>query len=387
MLKKIGFIPLRKGSKGIKNKNRKKLLGKPLFTWVLAEAIFSDLDEVYVFTDDKKIIDFVNSQYPWTNKVKTILRNDKNANDTASTESAMLEFSKKINHNYDIICLLQATSPLTTKNDINTILNKIENKGFDSALTVVKTNRFLWSSNGTPQNYDVFKRPRRQDFKGVLIENGAVYASVKEAFLKSKNRLSGTIGLSEMPEDTLLEIDNASDWVAVEQLLVNRLKSNKKTKKITHLVLDVDGVFTDGSVFYSKDGEQLKKFDMRDGMGIEILREAGVEVMVMTSEQSDIVVQRIKKLNIKNVYLGVKDKYALLNRILIENSLSISNIAYMGDDVNDLANICCAGWSLTPNNATLIVKQYADVILSKNSGDGAIREACEYILKYNKRYE
>lgn len=387
MLKKIGFIPLRKGSKGIKNKNRKKLLGKPLFTWVLAEAIFSDLDEVYVFTDDKKIIDFVNSQYPWTNKVKTILRNDKNANDTASTESAMLEFSKKINHNYDIICLLQATSPLTTKNDINTILNKIENKGFDSALTVVKTNRFLWSSNGTPQNYDVFKRPRRQDFKGVLIENGAVYASVKEAFLKSKNRLSGTIGLSEMPEDTLLEIDNASDWVAVEQLLVNRLKSNKKTKKITHLVLDVDGVFTDGSVFYSKDGEQLKKFDMRDGMGLEILRETRVEVMVMTSEQSDIVEQRMKKLNIKNVYLGVKDKYALLNRILIENSLSISNIAYMGDDVNDLANICCAGWSLTPNNATLIVKQYADVILSKNSGDGAIREACEYILKYNKRYE
>jgi len=126
---------------------------------------------------------------------------------------------------------------------------------------------------------------------------------------------------------------------------------------------------------------------MRDGMGLEILRENGVEVMVMTSEQSEIVEQRMKKLKIENVYLGVKDKYALLKNILANKSLAINNIAYIGDDVNDLANICSAGWSLTPKNATQIVKQYADVILPKNSGNGAIRCACNFIINYNKRFD
>ena len=386
MSKKIGIIPLRKGSKGIKNKNNKKLVGRPLFTWVLTEAIFSNLDEIYVFTDDKKIIDFVNTQYFWTTKLKAVLRNDENASDTASTESAMLEFSEKINHNYDIICLLQATSPLTTKGDINNILSKIESKDHDTALSVVKTHRFIWNSDGTPQNYDVFNRPRRQDFKGVLIENGAIYASTKKVFLKSKNRLSGKIGLLEMPEESLLEIDTKTDWLAIEQILIERLKKKKKIDKITHLVLDVDGVFTNGTVFYSEEGEIAKQFDMRDGMGLEILREQDVEVLVMTSEQSEIVAQRMKKLKIEHVYLGVKDKFALLNHILNEKLIGMGTIAYMGDDINDLANMCSVGWSLTPNNATQIVKHHADIILPKNSGDGAIRQACEFIMKYNKRF-
>jgi len=387
MIKKIAIIPLRKGSKTILGKNKRKLVGRHLFCWVLTEAIFSNLDEVYVFTDDLSIKEFVENQYQWSPKVKVLLRNNENANDSASTESAMLEFSKKINHNYDILCLLQATSPLTTSKDINKCLAKITDESFDSVVSVVRTHRFTWNEDGTPKNYNIFKRPRRQDFEGLLIENGAVYASTKEAFLESKNRVSGKIGLIKMPEESLLEIDTKTDWVAIEHILINRLKKGKETSKITHLVLDVDGVFTDGSVFYSKDGELSKQFDMRDGMGLEILRETGVEVMVMTSEQSEIVAQRMKKLKIKDVFLGVKDKYAYLNKIVIEKSLSLNNIAYVGDDVNDLANICSVGWSLIPKNATLIVKQYADVILPYNSGNGAIRSACDFIINYNKKFD
>jgi N-acylneuraminate cytidylyltransferase len=384
-MKKTAIIPLRKNSKGIPGKNKKKLVGRPLFSWVLAEAIFSDLDEVYVFTDDVEIIDFVNKNYTWAPKVKILLRDHANASDIATTESAMLEFSDKINNEYDALFLLQATSPLTTSLDINNGIAKIEKEKCDSAVAVVNTHRFTWNKEGKPINYDVFNRPRRQDFEGLLIENGAIYGTTKEAFLSSKNRVSGNIALVEMPEESLCEIDTASDWLIVEQLLMDRLKKQKEPEKITHLVLDVDGVFTDGTIFYDKNGESAKQFDMRDGMGLEILREHGVEVMVMTSEQSEIVAQRMKKLKIEHVYLGVKDKFALLRKILKDNNLSLNNMAYMGDDVNDLANICSVGWSFTPNNATQIVKLHADIILSKNSGDGAIREACEFILKYNKR--
>jgi len=385
-MRKIAVIPLRKGSKSIIGKNKRKMVGRPLFTWVLKEAIFSNLDEVYVFTDDIEIKSFVEKQYKWTKKVKAMLRSEDNANDTASTENALIEFNEKINYDFDILCLLQATSPLTTYQDINKSLYAIQNDNYDSSITVVNTHRFTWNNDGKPLNYNLFKRPRRQDFEGLLIENGAVYCTTKEAFVSSKNRLSGNIGIIKMPEDSLYEIDCETDWNIVESLLISRLKKQKESAKITHLILDVDGVFTDGAISYTKEGEHAKSFDMRDGMGLEIIREQGVEIMVMTSEQSELVAQRMKKLNIENVYIGVKDKYALLNYILEEKSLALANIAYIGDDVNDLANISSVGWSLTPNNATSLVKQHADITLTKDSGNGAIREACEFILNYNKRF-
>ncbi|MDO7172719.1 acylneuraminate cytidylyltransferase [Mariniflexile sp. AS56] len=384
-MKKIGFIPLRKNSKGIPNKNKRKMVGRPLFTWVLAEAIFSNLDTVFVYTDDSDIIDFINKEYYWTPKVKAVLRSDESATDTASTEFAMLEFCDKINYDFDVFCLLQATSPFTKKEDINTCLEKLDT-GFDSALTVVNTHRFLWNENGTAINYNPHERPRRQDFEGLLVENGAVYTTTKEALQKHKNRIGDKVAVVKMPEDTLLEIDSENDWMAVETLLIERQKRAKESKKITHIVLDVDGVFTDGTITYTKDGEHTKGFDMRDGMGLEILRQFNIEVMIMTSEQSELVAKRMQKLKINHVFLGVKDKYSLLQHVLKDQNISLNNVAYLGDDVNDLTNICSVGWSLTPNNATDVVKQHADIVLSKNSGAGAIREACQFIFNYNKRF-
>ncbi|MEX0363482.1 MAG: cytidyltransferase, partial [Allomuricauda sp.] len=300
--KTIGFIPLRKNSKGIPGKNKKKLLGRPLFSWVLSEAIFSNLDEVYVFTDDEEIIAYIDKNYAWTDRVKPLLRSAENASDTASTESAMLEFSELINHDYDVFCLLQATSPLTQRTDINKGLELVLNGNYDAALSVVRAHRFIWSKDGKSLNYNFNKRPRRQDFDGLLMENGAVYTSLKKALLESGNRLSGKIGLVEMSEDTLVEIDSETDWHVIEQLLISSFKTKKTPQRISHLILDVDGVFTDGKVTYGKTGELSKTFDMRDGMGLEILRQHNVNVMVMTSEDSETVAQRMKKLQIQDVF-------------------------------------------------------------------------------------
>ena len=385
-MKKIAIIPLRKNSKGIPGKNKKKMVGRPLFSWVLSEAIFSNLDAVYIFTDDEEIIDYVTKNYAWSPKVNALLRSDENATETASTESTILEFSEKINQDFDLLCLLQATSPLTTSEAINAGIDKIVNENFDSSLSVVKTHRFTWNENGTPQNYDVFNRPRRQDFEGLLIENGAVYCTTKAAFLNSKNRVSGNLGLVEMPEESLLEIDSKTDWDCIENLLIQRLKNAKKTTKIEYLVLDVDGVFTDGSVYFNENGEFAKRFDMRDGMGLEILRENKVEVVVITSEQSSLVAQRMKKLQIEHTFLGVKDKFAFLTNFALEKNIDFGAIAYVGDDVNDLSNLCRAGWSFAPSNATKAVLNNVDIVLNNPSGNGAIREVCEFLMRYNTRY-
>jgi N-acylneuraminate cytidylyltransferase len=384
-MKTLGFIPLRKNSKGIPGKNRRKMVGKPLFTWVLGEALLSNLDEVYVYTDDDVILEFIEKEYHYTTKIKALKRSKESATDTATTESAMLEFAQQINYNFDVFCLLQATSPFTKAEDINKCLKQLQ-QGKDAALTVVNTHRFTWNANGTPANYNPKKRPRRQDFEGLLIENGAVYTCTKTTLINHKNRLGGNIGLVHMPEDTLYEIDSETDWTIVESLLIERQKREKIAKKITHLVLDVDGVFTDGTITYTSEGEHTKNFDMRDGMGLEILREFGVEVMIMTSEQSKLVAKRMQKLKIAQVFLGVKDKHTLLQQLAKTQEFSLNNVAYVGDDVNDMANICSVGWSLTPGNAMPEIKALADVVLTKKSGAGAIREACQFIKNYNKRF-
>ncbi len=384
---KIGFIPLRKGSKGIRNKNRKKIAGRPLFSWVLTEAVFSSLDKVYVYTDDEQIIEYIEREYHWTEKVIVMERSEESATDIASTESAMLEFCETINYEFDIFCLLQATSPITKSQDIDACLEKVESQEYDSALTCVRTHRFTWNDNGTPSNYDFKSRPRRQDFEGLLIENGAVYATTIESLQSNKNRLGGKIAVVEMDEKSLMEIDSLSDWTIVENLLIEELRSRKESKKITHLVLDVDGVFTDGCVYFSSEGEFLKKFDMRDGMGLEILRQHDVEVIVITSEISRLVEQRMNKLKIDKAYFGVKDKYSFLRKLAYDNDLDLNNFAYLGDDINDLAGMLSVGWSFAPNNAMNIIKHNADFTFDTNSAAGAIRSACEHIMKYNKRYE
>ena len=156
-MKKIAFIPIRSGSKGIKDKNIKEFNGKPLCYWTIRSSSESkSIDEVYVSTDSKKIIDIVESfQLP---KVKTFLRSKKTSLDTSSTESAMLEFIEKMNFDEEsIFILIQATSPFTKAEDIDSAIKKIS-KG-SSVLSVCNFNRFIWDKNG-PLNYDFLNRNR-----------------------------------------------------------------------------------------------------------------------------------------------------------------------------------------------------------------------------------
>ena len=384
-MEKIGFIPLRAGSKGIPNKNKKRIAGRPLYQWVMTEAVFSTLDEVIVFTDDMDIINHINKEYYWTKKLKAIQRSIKNANDNASTESAMIEYCESIDWEFKFIVLLQATSPLTSTEDIDKSVFNFESNKYDSQLSCVRTKRFIWDDDGNSINYDYRSRPRRQDFDGFLIENGAIYITKRDILKKNNNRLGGKIGLFNMNEDTLIEIDNPIDFKVVEQLIFKKLKEQKRgASKISLLVLDVDGVFTDGKVIFNSKGEFSKEFSMRDGMGLQLLRESGVDVIVLTSENSPTVKSRMTKLNLESYY-GVKDKYSLLSNILREKNMSRNETVYMGDDINDLSNIASAGWGICPIDAMDEVKQIADLVLNKCGGTEAIRELTNFIIRLNNK--
>ena len=217
----IAFVPVRGGSKSIPLKNIKPLAGKPLVAWCLhALQDASRVDAIVVATDSPEIKRAVAELA--LSKVTVYTRDAVNAQDTSSTESVMLEFLGKADLQPETgFLLVQATSPFTTAADVDGMLAAYATGPYDSMLSAVRTKRFFWTDDGTPVNYDYRARPRRQDFPGWLMENGALYVNRVGNVLRDKNRLSGNVGVYEMPEHTALEIDEPHDWLAAEAYLSN----------------------------------------------------------------------------------------------------------------------------------------------------------------------
>ncbi len=159
----------------------------------------------------------------------------------------------------------------------------------------------------------------------------------------------------------------------------------EKIKKIKLLVMDVDGTLTDGKVYYSKNGEELKAFSIIDGMGIEIFHNLGYRTAILTSETSQIVTARSMKLKIDNVILGSKDKKKDLENLAKELELDLSEIAYIGDDINDVPAMKIVGFSACPANSLKYVKNFVDYICENSGGNGAVREVIELILEKQGR--
>jgi 3-deoxy-D-manno-octulosonate 8-phosphate phosphatase (KDO 8-P phosphatase) len=152
--------------------------------------------------------------------------------------------------------------------------------------------------------------------------------------------------------------------------------------KIKLLLTDCDGVLTDGSVFYGIEGEVFKRFNIRDGMGVERLHNlVNVETGIITGELSPSVKKRAEKLNISELHLGIKDKVKVLEEILVRKNLDPDEVAYIGDDVNDLEIMALVGLSACPSDAMNFVKQKADFICGKKGGNGCFRELAELIIK------
>jgi CMP-N-acetylneuraminic acid synthetase len=218
MYNTVAFIPARGGSKSIPLKNIKEIGGKPLIWWTIKAAIDCDfIEKVFVSTDSEIIKNCV-EEFGFS-KVEVIERSSETSTDTASSESVLLEFCQKTD--FDKVFFIQATSPLLATGDLKRAWEKFHSSGVDSMLSVVRKKQFIWHDDGTA-NYDPINRPRRQDWDGYLVENGAFYLSSKTNILSSKCRISGKMGFYEMDENSIFEIDEPSDWIILENLLLNK---------------------------------------------------------------------------------------------------------------------------------------------------------------------
>lgn len=166
-----------------------------------------------------------------------------------------------------------------------------------------------------------------------------------------------------------------------KKLAEKNLHLKAKAEKIKLVITDVDGVLTDTGIYYSPSGEALKRYSIRDGMGVERLRKyADIETIIITGENSGTVKSRAEKLKITQVYLGVKDKESLLEEIKKKNQLETENIAYIGDDSNDYDIMKLVGFTATPADGMNFIKEISDYICEAKGGYGAFREFAELLI-------
>ena len=155
----------------------------------------------------------------------------------------------------------------------------------------------------------------------------------------------------------------------------------EKLKKIKMLLLDVDGVMTDGRIIMDGEGRELKNFNVRDGHGLVMIQRHGIAVGILTGRKSDVVEHRARDLKITEVYQGALNKKEVFAQILQKNNLTPEVIAYMGDDIVDIPVLKMVGFSVAVSDALDLVKKTVDYITVNKGGYGAVREVCEMLLK------
>lgn len=377
-MKTLAFVPVRGGSQSIPLKNIKSINGQPLVYWSLLSLQESNsIDDIVVATDSDEIAQVVQSFK--FKKVRIYNRLAENAENNSSTESVMLEYlNQHPMKKTDLFVLVQATNPFTTAEDLDQALKQFKKtKTARSLLTVVRTKRFFWDLKNKPLNYNPLKRPRRQDYPGLLMENGAFYITRVQDLLKSKNRLTKPIITFEMPEHTGFEIDEPDDWIICDQLL-KKHRSTPPAHRYSDIKLflsDIDGVLTDAGMYYTEKGDEIKKFNTYDGMGFKLLQKLGIAVGFLTAENRDLNRRRAEKLKLDYDFHGAENKLAVLQALLKKTGLTPNQVAYVGDDLNDVEVLSYVGFAFCPSTAQPEVLRIKNIhVLKSAGGTGVVRE-------------
>jgi len=160
----------------------------------------------------------------------------------------------------------------------------------------------------------------------------------------------------------------------------------EKAAKIKLLILDVDGVMTDGHILINDRGEEIKSFNVKDGQGLKLLTKAGIDVVIISGRRSGAVAHRAEDLGIKEVHQGVDDKETLCKKLIQQKKLKKDQVCCMGDDLPDLPMFNQAGFTIAVADAVVEVREAANLVTKNRGGNGAVREVCEWILKAQQRW-
>jgi YrbI family 3-deoxy-D-manno-octulosonate 8-phosphate phosphatase len=383
----LTIIPARGGSKGIPRKNIQPILGKPLIAYSIEQALATPaVTRVVVSTDDAEIT-AVARQYG----AEIVERPAEIAGDSATSESALLHVLDHLRdsegYEPDLVVFLQATSPLRQPDDIQRAITALIMDGADSLFSASMLHGFVWRQRDDTGEvasftYDHTNRPRRQDLHHHDVqENGSIYVFKPSVLREHNNRLGGRVALHVMDPLDSFQVDEPGDLDLMERLILVRAPkpASVDLSVIKLLVLDFDGVMTDNRVLVDQEGVEAVFCHRGDGWGIARLKEAGVEVIVISTEPNPVVSARCRKLKIECVQ-DCANKLEALNEVMEQRGLTRNQVAYVGNDVNDLEAMGAVGVAIAVGDAVLEVRRIAALVTTKQGGEGAVREVCDWIL-------
>ncbi|WP_037682863.1 N-acylneuraminate cytidylyltransferase [Streptomyces griseus] len=390
----LAVIPARGGSKGVPAKNLAPVGGIPLVSRAVRECRASRLvTDVVVSTDDQAIAAAARQA-----GAEVVLRPAAIAGDTATSEAAVLHAmdAHEALHGtaVDVVLLVQCTSPFIVREDLDGVAGAIVENGADTAVTVAPFHGFIWRdadteatsgevTGGYGVNHDKSFRPRRQDRPQDLLETGAAYAMDAPGFRKHQHRFFGHTELVRTDPARVLEIDDPHDLARARALALlfdaDRPGALPTADDIDAVVLDFDGTQTDDRVLIDSDGREFVSVHRGDGLGIAALRDSGLRMLILSTEQNPVVAARARKLKLPVLH-GIDRKDLALKQWCEEQGIAPERVLYVGNDVNDLPCFALVGWPVAVASAHDVVRGAARAVTTVPGGDGAIREIASWIL-------
>ncbi len=392
----LAVIPARGGSRGIPRKNIKLLCGEPLVAWsIMAAQAARRVERVVVSTDDDEIAS-VSRRY----KAEVVMRPPELSGDLAPSEAALLHVLETLQraegYRPSTLAFLQCTAPLILPQDIDGTLGLVIEGGYDSAVTMTPFHFFVWRETAAGAmegvNHEASQRLMRQQRQPEYLEVGAVYAMRTAGLLEHRFRFFGRVGKYLLPASRALEIDDPEDWALAEMLMHSQTQprspagSETGWDKVRAVVSDFDGVMTDNRVVIDQQGGEAVVCNRGDGWGISLLRQAGILVACISTEENPVVRARCEKLGIP-YWQAQRDKLAALQAFLDQYGLEPEECLYVGNDTNDAACLQHAGVAVVPRDAASEVQHLAHWQTRAAGGEGVLREIAARLLKERQRDE
>ena len=398
----LAVIPARGGSKGIPRKNIKLFAGYPLIAYSIAAGLQSELTtRVIVSTDDEEIAEAARKWGAETPFLRPAEFAADNTLDLPVFQHALTWLKEHENYVPDIVLQLRPTSPARPRTLVDDAIRLLmDHPEADSVRGVVPADENphkMWRVDPKTglmtgllkvEGIDEPYNAPRQKLPPVYWQTGHIDAIRPERTFMAGNSMSGKniLPLFLDPEFTI-DIDTPFDWVRYEWMVYHAgldmvwpgKRRRPMPKKVDLVVFDFDGVMTDDCVIVDQNGIESVRCSRADGMGVRLLRESGMKIIVLSTERNPVVMTRCKKLNLECIH-GVLKKGDILSNYMKENGIDPQNVVYVGNDVNDLPCFPLVGCALVPADANVKVKNEADIVLSHNGGEGAVRELCDMLL-------
>jgi YrbI family 3-deoxy-D-manno-octulosonate 8-phosphate phosphatase len=399
----LAIIPARGGSKGIPGKNIRNFAGWPLIAWSIAAAEQAQsVTRVIVSTDDEGIAEAARQFGAQTPFLRPAEFAQDHSTDLPVFEHALKWLAEHESYTPEIVIQLRPTSPIRPRGLIDAAVRiLLAHPDADSVRGVVPAGQNphkMWritDGNGPMRNLldvpalsEPYNAPR-QALPPVYWQTGHIDAIRTATILEGGSMSGGVIYPLVIDPRYTVDIDNLQDWARYEYLVgtggLDIVTPGRAPRpmpgKIELVIFDFDGVITDNRVWTDQDGREMVASSRSDSLRIKQLRQAGINVLILSSEPNPVVAARAKKIGVESISgVELHAKGSRMRQVLEQKKIKAGNVVYVGNDINDLPCFEIAGWAVAVADAYPEVIRAADFVLSRGGGQGAVREVCELIL-------